>query len=179
MHATATELPVGTWCADTVHSTVEFRVGHNTISLYRGGFEKFEITLAVAETGVRLLAVAQADSIRSRSAQLAEHLKGPDFFDTAQHPEIRFESSRIERAGELAGVDGVLTIKGISRTVTGHCAISDVVEDPFGGTRVAFTAEFSISRAEYGISWTLDMPARGPYLADEVTISVTAELVKT
>ena len=45
----APTIPAGTWSIDPVHSTVGFAVKHMAVATFRGRFEDFDVTLAVAE----------------------------------------------------------------------------------------------------------------------------------
>lgn len=45
-------------------------------------------------------------------------MKSPSVLDTAQYPAITFRSTRVRAKGKGALIDGVLTIRGVSRPVT-------------------------------------------------------------
>ena len=177
---TRTALPPGAWQLDPLHSTAAFAVQHNGISLFRGGFEDVTARLDVADDGTgQLTGAVRADSLVVRDETLAAHLRAPDFFDTERFPEIRFTSSAVRRDGDELVVEGELTIKDHTRPVTGRGTMSDVIEDPFGGTRIALALAATIDRTEFGMDWNMPMPGSGgPYLAREVALSLALELVK-
>ena len=177
---TDTALPAGVWHLDPLHSTAAFAVQHNGISLFRGRFEEWDARLDVADDGdAQLAGVVRADSIAVRDETLAAHLRAPDFFDTERFPEVRFASTAVRRTGDELVVEGELTIKDHTRPVTGRGTMSDVIEDPFGGTRIAVALEATIDRTEFGMDWNMPMPGSGgPYLAREVALSLALELVK-
>ena len=177
---TATALPTGTWRLDALHSAASFAVQHNGISVFRGRFEEWNARLEVAGDGAaHLIGVVRADSIAVRDESLAAHLRAPDFFDTERFPEVRFASTAVRRDGHDLVVEGELTIKGHTRPVVGRGTVSDVTEDPFGGTRVAIALEATVDRREFGMDWNLPMPGGGrPYLANDVALSLALELVK-
>jgi polyisoprenoid-binding protein YceI len=177
--ASSTELPVGSWRADTLHSAIGFAVRHNLVSTFRGRFDSYEALLTVDEEGrPRLTGTVQADSIVVKDETLAAHLTAPDFFDAERYRELIFKSGDIRRDGERLQIDGELTIKGISRVLSAHGTITDVVEDPFAGTRLAIELETTIDRRDYGLDWNMPMPRGGLYLSNDVTLSITLELVK-
>lgn len=62
--------------------------------------------------------ILDAKGVRSGIFLVTESIKGPQGLDTANHPEIRFRSTRF--VGDLSGatVTGDLTIRGITRPVT-------------------------------------------------------------
>jgi polyisoprenoid-binding protein YceI len=75
------------------HSSVGFRVIHHGISTFRCGFTDFEARFdADADT---IIGSVKVESVRA-FPMLRERLSEPDFFDLADHPEMRFASSAIE-----------------------------------------------------------------------------------
>src|SRR5690349_3198859 len=84
---TATEapsLPVGHWVVDTAHSSIEFGIKHLLITTVKGSFTEWEGAVDVAQDGtVSATAVVRAESIDTSQPQRDEHLRSPDFFDTA------------------------------------------------------------------------------------------------
>ena len=46
-----------------------------------------------------------------REPNLKGHLKGPEFFDAFQYPDVTFESTSIHRSGNELTIDGQITIK--------------------------------------------------------------------
>src|ERR1700742_3207496 len=109
----STPIPAGTtWAVDPVHSTVGFAVKHMVVSTFRGRFEDFDATLtADADGTLHLSGRVRAGSIAVKDENLAAHLAAPDFFDTAEHPEIAFESTLVRTEDGQLVVDGELTIK--------------------------------------------------------------------
>ena len=74
-----TGVATGSWAIDATHSTVGFTIVYMGVAPFKGAFRAFEATLD--ENGLR--GTAQASSIDVDNEQLAEHLAGPDFFETA------------------------------------------------------------------------------------------------
>ena len=105
----------GAWQSDPTHSMVAFRVVYMGIAPFEGAFRDFAATLD--ERGLH--GTAQATSIDVDNEQLSEHLASPDFFDVANHPELRFESGPLTVAADgSVEVDGKLVVKGNSAPVT-------------------------------------------------------------
>ena len=73
---------------------------------------------------------------------------------------------------------GNLTIKGHTRRVEARGTVAEVIDDPFGGTRVALELEAVIDRTDFGMDWNMPMPKGGPYLANEVRLELDLEFVK-
>src|ERR1700761_1463936 len=95
--STTTAVPAGTtWTADPVHSSVGFAVKHMAVATFRGRFEDFDATLRAGADGtLHLSGRVRAGSIVVKDENLAAHLAAPDFFDTANHPEIAFASTLV------------------------------------------------------------------------------------
>ena len=94
------------------------------------------------------------------------------------HPEIRFESRRVEAAGVgRYRVIGDLTIRGVTREVTLSAEASPVLKDPWGNSRLAFSATGVMSRKEFGLTWNVALEAGGMLVSDEVRLEVEAEAV--
>ena len=94
-----TLLPAGIWRVDPSHSSVEFGIKHLLITTVKGSFTAFTGSIVVAEDGsASAEGVIGSESIDTNEPQRDEHLRSPDFFDAAGFPEIRFRSTRAERA---------------------------------------------------------------------------------
>ena len=166
-------VPTGTWTSDPVHSSVGFAVRHMGVTPFRGGFGRFEATLA----GGRLVGTAPVEAITTDDENLTAHLLSPDFFDEQRHPELRFESSEIRSDGDEVVVPGELTLKGVTRPVELRGTMTGPITDPYGGTRLGLELETTIDRTEFGITWNADMPNGTKALADEVTLKADLSLV--
>ena len=85
-----------TWVLDPAHSELQFKVKHMMITNVTGSFADFTASLdqegdSFVNANIRFS--AKVDSISTGNEQRDGHLKSPEFFDTASHPEITFESS--------------------------------------------------------------------------------------
>src|ERR671922_11844 len=125
---TATQaVPTGTWELDPVHSTIGFEIEY-LVGIFRGRFDDVQAKLDTSHGAPALRGSATVDSVDVKDENLAAHLKSPEFFDAERHPQLLFESSEIDRAGDEVRVRGEITIKGISRpieltgTLTEPCA---------------------------------------------------------
>jgi polyisoprenoid-binding protein YceI len=52
------------------------------------------------------------------------------------------------------------------------------VTDPRGNTRVGFRATATINRFDYGVKWDRTLDRGGLVVSNDVTITITTELVK-
>ncbi|HTM44592.1 MAG TPA: YceI family protein, partial [Polyangiaceae bacterium] len=102
-----------------------------------------------------------------------------DFIDAAQYPELRFRSSRIERAAEdRYRVVGQLTIRDTTKEVTLDVEYGGRAKDPWGNDRMGFTARTAIERKEFGLNWNQVLEAGGVLVGDRVEIELEVEAVK-
>ena len=178
--ATASPITAGTWKIDTVHSHVGFAVKHMVVSTFRGRFEEYDGALTTGADGaVGLQGKVAVDSIQVKDENLAAHLKAPDFFDSANHPEIGFISSdvRVGEQGELE-VTGELTIKGNTRPVSARGSISGPHVDIAGNDKLGVELEALVDRRDFGLDWNAPLPKGGFALDDDVKIQVSLELVR-
>ena len=114
------------WRIDPKRSSVEFHVrnlwGLQTV---KGRFERFDGILDFA-TQPSIELTIEADSLDTNQAKRDEHLRSADFFDTANHPQVRFisqlarlDGDRLDLQGELHAAGGSVPIErdGVIRTV--------------------------------------------------------------
>ncbi|HEV7584355.1 MAG TPA: YceI family protein [Solirubrobacteraceae bacterium] len=178
--ATQQDITTGTWAIDKVHSHVGFAVKHMVVATFRGRFEDYDGKLTVGENGEpRLEGSVDVDSIVVKDENLAGHLKTPDFFDTAEYPQIRFRSTavRVGEGGELE-VDGELTIKDRTHNVTARGTVSGPHEDIAGNEKIGIELETVVDRREFGLEWNAPLPKGGFALENDVKLEVGLELVK-
>lgn len=89
---------------------------------------------------------------------------------------MEFSSASIGmKEGGGFAVDGELTIKDIAMTVTLEGRINGPITDPWGGTRIGFTATGAVNRKEFGLKWDDLLEAGGAILGDVVTIMLDGE----
>jgi polyisoprenoid-binding protein YceI len=172
---TATTPFAGTYAADPIHSSFAFAVRYQGVSLFKGTLADVAATL----TDGRLEGVAQVESISIRTPeQFRAHVLSEEFFDAANHPEVRFASTSTElREDGTAVVDGELTIKGITQPVQATGTWTAPGPDAFGSTRGHLNLEAQIDRTAFGMNWNMPLPSGGDALANRVTLVVELSLV--
>jgi polyisoprenoid-binding protein YceI len=180
MSSTAAEPVTGNWTIDTVHSHVGFSVKHMVVATFRGRFESYQGSLTAGDDGAPTLqGKVEVDSLVVKDENLAAHLKSPDFFDSAQHPEITFASTSVALGEDGAvEVEGDLTIKGNTHRVTARGTYSGPHTDIAGNEKIGVELEAVIDRREYGLEWNAPLPKGGFALENDVKLEVSLELVK-
>lgn len=123
----------------------------------------------------------KADSVHTGFAKFDDHLKAADFFDVANHPEIRFVSTAVRQTGVDRGeIDGTLTIKGVSKPVTldvemlfdGPHPLGAFIDAYKGADYAGFRATTQVLRSEF------DLGKFAPLTSDHIDIVINAELRK-
>jgi polyisoprenoid-binding protein YceI len=176
---TATTPFVGTFDADPVHSSFNFAVQYQGVSLFRGALEDVTATLTADDQGTRLDGTAKVESISIRTPeQFRAHVLSDEFFAADSHPEITFTSKDVQLNDDgTAKLEGELTIKGITKPVTAAGTWTAPEGDAFGGTRGHLNLEAIVDRTQYDMNWNMPLPSGGNALANDVTLTVDVSLV--
>jgi polyisoprenoid-binding protein YceI len=159
------------YTVDAVHSTVLFRVKHMGASYAFGRFNDVSGTFGLGDAGA-IEIVAKTGSVDTGNAKRDQHLRGADFLNAAQFPEIRFKSTRVEKdsAGSDAfRVSGDLTLHGVTRPVTVKMERTGSAKDMRGTPIAGLYGEFSIKRSDFGMTGMI-----GP-VGDEIRVMVSLE----
>jgi polyisoprenoid-binding protein YceI len=121
-----------------------------------------------------------AKSIDTRNAQRDEHLRSNDFFSMDEFPTITFTSTAVRQTGDAEfEVEGDLTIKGTTKSVTVPFTYEGSAQDPFGNTRVGFEGSVVVNRKDWGVNWNAGLEAGGVLVSDKITLEFELSAVKT
>jgi len=157
----------GTYKVDSDHTQVLFSVSHLGFSLYSGQFIQPTGTLVLDPKNParnRVEISFPIDKVQTTTPALDEHLKKPEFFDTAKFPEGRFVSTRVTVKGLSATIAGKLTLKGVTRPIVLHARLIGAGREFWGG----FAATASIKRSEFGLGSGV------PLVSDRVDLVINA-----
>ncbi len=178
--APARLIPAGTWTIDASHSSAEFSVRHVMVGKTRGRFADFAGVLTIADDPLAssVEATFQMASVDTHDAGRDTHLRSGDFFDVETFPTMTFTSTSVQPKGSDHALVGELTIKGVTRPVTLSLDFNGVAQDPWGGTRAGFSAETTIERKDFGLTWNATLDAGGVLVGDKVKIALEIEAVK-
>jgi len=173
----AAVVPAGTWEIDPAHSSVEFEIRHLGLATVRGRAPVVSGTITGGETP-SIRGTVDVTSITTFDETRDGHLQSPDFFDTARYPELNFESSSVDVAGDTLVVEGDLTIKDVTRSVTLRGELVGTGADPWGNERVGLDLETLIDRTQWGLAWNAPVPGGGFLLPDGVKLTASFSAVK-
>jgi polyisoprenoid-binding protein YceI len=170
------------WSIDPTHSEIRFKVKHLMISNVTGQFNKFRGSVETNGDDFKTAKIhftADINSITTNNEQRDAHLRSGDFFDAENHPQLIFESDKVEKTGgELYKVYGTLTMRGISKNVILNADFGGITQDPWGNTRAGFSLSAKINRKDFGVSFGMLTETGSIALGEEVTISADVQFVK-
>ena len=167
-----------TYAIDPAHTTIEFVARHLMITKVRGHFNKFSGTLKLTSGSDLPEAInveVDVNSVDTREPQRDAHLRSADFFDAEHFPTMTFVSKRVEQSPFR--VYGDLTIRGNTREVALQAEFEGKGADPWGGTRVAYSATGLVNRKEFGLLWHQALETGGVVVGDEIRIELNVEAV--
>ena len=178
---TATATATRTYQIDKSHSEATFQVRH-LITKVRGRFSDFEgsVTLDAAHPEHSSVAITiQAASIDTNEPNRDTHLRSADFFSVDEFPTLAFTSTTGCREGR-----GPLRRHGRpddprrdQARSSCRCRSSAQAKDPWGNERIAFEAEFTINRKEFGLKWNAALETGGFLVGDDVRVSLSIQAI--
>jgi polyisoprenoid-binding protein YceI len=165
---------------DGAHSTAEFSVKHMMVSNVKGNFNVKSGTVNIDDKDITkstVEAVLDANTVNTAQPKRDEHLKSPDFFDTAKYPDITFKSTKVAKAGkDKLKVSGDLTMHGVTKPVvldvTGPTPEVKGMMGPVRGVE----ATTKINRKDFGLGWNKALEAGGVAVGEEIAITLNLEL---
>ena len=164
-----------TYNVDGSHTYPRFSYSHFGYSTQLSSFKNTSgkvVFDAEAKTGSVDITI-DMKSVNTGFDDFNGHIQGEDFLDTAKFPSATFKSTKVVFEGDKPkSIDGVLTIKGVSKpvtlTVTRFLAMPHpMMKKPAIGAD-AFT---TIKRSEFNAG------KFAPYVGDEVRIDIALEAI--
>lgn len=180
------DVPAGAYTLDQSHTSVIFRVDHLGFSKYTARFKKATAQLQFDPANLAASQVTvsvDANSLETDFPDPATHdfnaqLRGEQWLNTAQYPQITFRSTRVEVTGpRTMRIHGELTLRGVTRPMT--------LDTRFNGgyaghpmdrnARIGFSARGMLKRSEFGISFGIPAPGTTMGVGDEVEVIIETE----
>lgn len=164
----------GDYKIDPSHTSVNFTVSHLGTSDLTGRFNTVEGSFTLAPKGGSKVELTIATkSVDSNHEKRDTHLRGPDFFNVKQYPQIRFTSSKVSFNTEgLDKIEGSMSLHGKTQPVTFKVEPVGAGDDPWGGYRAGYNATTVIKRSDFGMDYMLGG------IGDEISITLNIEAIK-
>lgn len=171
-----------TWQIDYSHSHIYFTARHMMISKVRGRFSKWEGTIAFDEQNPENTTVdvtVDVASIHTRDEQRDGHLRSPDFFNSAEFPQMSFKSKRVVMESDTEGkLYGDLTIRGVTKEIVLDVEYAGQAKSPWGTVSAGFSAKGSLNRKDWNLTWNQALETGGMLVGEKVEIEIELELMK-
>ncbi len=169
------------WTLDPTHSEIGFKVKHLMITNVSGSFNTFNVEASAEDDTFKKASIvftADIDSINTNNEQRDGHLKSPDFFDAANHPQLIIKADGLEGDGENRKLNGTLTMRGVTKPISLNVEFGGVAKDPWGNTKAGFTLSGVVNRKEFGLNWNAPVEAGGVLVSEDVKLHAEIQLVK-
>ncbi|MGA2565097.1 MAG: YceI family protein [Steroidobacteraceae bacterium] len=171
LSASALAAPM-TYVPDPNHTFVRFSYSHLGFSTQMSRFDKTTGTVTfdpAAKSGAVDL-VIDAKSVDTGSELFNGHIQGADFLDTAQFPTATFKSTSIKFDGDApVSIDGVLTLKGVSKPVTLTVTSFKHAPNMQKKDAIGANATAMLKRSDF------KMDKYVPLVSDDVTVTIAIE----
>ena len=191
--ASAVEIaaPAGDYAVDRNHAYLGFSINHLGLSNYQARFTDYTVDVkldpeTIGDSSVKVNIKADSVAADYPGDYKAGHKSSPyetwledlsksdKFFNSEKHPEITFESTRIEDSGDGSlTIVGDLTLLGQTHPVTLDAeVVGAVAAHPFTNVgAMGFSVTGTFKRSEFAMNHLLDPPLIG----DEVTLHFEGE----
>lgn len=168
---------------DPDHTTVAFLVDHigyaKVLGLFRavqGSYRFDEAAVALSEVRIEVDTASVFSNLRSRD----DHLKGPDFLNSAQFPKMVFTSEGAQRTGERTfDIVGELELLGKKQPLTLQATWNKSAVSPIGlfGRKpylMGVSARGSFKRSAFGMNYAV---ANG-WVGDDIPLIIEFEAIR-
>ncbi|MEM6978026.1 MAG: YceI family protein [Planctomycetota bacterium] len=160
---------------DDQHTSIVFAINHFGLSYCYGMFGKyggeFSVDMSNASEATFQFTI-DAASLDTQVEKRDEHLRGPDFFNVKQFPEITFTSKSVSVDGQTLNITGDLTMHGQTKTIVLPLTFIGEGAGPYGKQRIGFAGRTTLKRSEFGMTTYV------PKLGDDVTLMISFEGLK-
>lgn len=177
----------GNWVTNRDHSEIMFQVPYMGVSELTGRFNEFSGTISYNDKSLKaekLEVVISSSSIDTGNKMRDGHLKSNDFFQSGQHPYIKFTGQDIKemKSGSFR-VNGILTIKGISKPSSVDFSTTNSLKDTWGYENKFVKFKATLNRKDFNINWNKTLDGQQFLVGDVIifwgTFQVQPEGAKT
>ena len=172
--ASATTAYAADYTIDPTHSHIVFMIDHLGFAKIVGLFSTFSGTLSFDPNNVpasKLNVTIKTESLQTQFGPRDKDLKGADWFNTTEFPEMTYVGSQFVKKDEHTGtVTGKLTLHGVAKPVTLDVTVNKVGQNPLDKINsVGFSARGTLKRSDFGIKAFLGA------IGDEVDLIIEIE----
>jgi polyisoprenoid-binding protein YceI len=169
------------WILDPYHTQVGFSARHLGMMTVRGHF--MEVT---SEGDIdpehpersHVEVTVRTPSITTNHPRRDDDLRASNFLDIEHYPEMTFRSTGVDRlGGDKFSLRGDLTLNGTTKPITLTVTRLGEFNDPQMGHRIGYSAEGSINRHDFGMSFDAILDGR-LVVSETVKIELEGELVE-
>ena len=173
----ARNITAGEYELEENHAYLGFSYSHLGLSNPQLQFTDFDAKLDLDGNNMansKVFITIAAASVATAVPELDEVLRGADFLDAENHPEIVFTSTDYQETSDTTGkMTGDLSVAGITKPVTLDVTINAAAMSQMNRREmIGFAANGSISRADFGMAQFDEL------VADELSLNVQVEFQK-
>jgi polyisoprenoid-binding protein YceI len=165
-----------TYVVDNNHTFARFSYNHLGYSTQLSRFNKTtgKVVFDKVEKTAAVDIVIDTRSVDTGSAVFDEHIQGEDFLDTTKYPTATFKSTRVVFAdGKPVAVEGMLTLKGVTRPVTLSVTSFEAKLHPMlKKDAIGANAYTVVKRSDFNAG------KHAPFVGDEVRIDLAIEAIE-
>lgn len=170
------------WAVDPTHSSVEFSIRHMMFTNVKGAFQTYDATIEADPNDLTTANISfsvDLASVDTKNEDRDNHLRSADFFDVENKPKMTFTSTKVEKKdeGEYA-VTGDLSLNGVTKPETFDVTFEGQGKDPWGNEKAGFSAEGTLNRSDYGLTWNAALEKGGVLVGDKVKVSLEIQAAK-
>jgi len=169
-----------TFVIDDEHFSIVFEIMHIGYAPVMGMFREVEGEFVYDEEARELSSgqlVFKSDSVYTNHEKRDDHVRGTDFLNTEEYPEITFTVTGFETTGENTGkVTGDLEMLGQTNPVVLDVTLNKAAVYPFGHEEytLGISASTTLKRSDWGMTYGLDQNMVG----NEVTLRFGFEAIR-
>jgi polyisoprenoid-binding protein YceI len=172
--SSATAAYTADYTIDPTHSHIVFMIDHLGFAKIVGLFSDFSGTLSFDPNNVpagKLNVTIKTESLQTQFAPRDKDLKGADWFNTTEFPEMTYIGSQFVKKDEHTGtITGKLTLHGVAKPVTLDVVVNKVGQNPLDKINSAgFSARGTVKRSDFGMKTFLGA------IGDEVDLIIEIE----
>jgi len=186
--AQAAVTPAATYVLDNSHTSIIFGINHFGYSVTYGRFNEAmgQFVWDDANPSANNFQVAiKTASVDTNDEKRDGHLRGPDFFNANQYPQITFVTTKAIDFHQKPRPDGAshtltgnLTMHGVTKEITLPVKKLGEGPGPYGKYRMGFYCETTLKRSDYGMANMIPAEGSQKGIGDEIAVTISFEGIR-